>query len=180
MVDIGKFCSIAPDVNIGLSTHTITHVSTSPIFMERHNGTKTSWLAQNINEAKIKRSSIGSDVWTGTRVIVMDGVSIGDGAIVTAGAVVTKDVPPYAIVGGVPAKVIKYRFSSDIIDRLLSIRWWDMSDEELTKHIKLFHIKNPSVKDLVKFTLNNNVLTVSCLQNAQGGPLCSHAERRAA
>ena len=81
----------------------------------------------------------------------MDGVSIGDGAIVAAGSVVVKDVPPYAIVGGAPAKVIKYRFPEEMIERLLEIKWWNLPDEELTKVVELFHIKNLTLEDLDKF-----------------------------
>ena len=76
---------------------------------------------------------IGNDVWIGLNVVVMDGVSIGDGAVIGAGAVVTKDIPPYAIAVGVPAKVIKYRFSEDIIHRLLKTRWYDQPDEVIKK-----------------------------------------------
>jgi hypothetical protein len=72
---------------------------------------------------------IGNDVWIGRNVIVMDGITIGDGAIIAAGATVTHDVPPYAIVGGVPAKIIRYRFSSEIIAALLETKWWDLPPE---------------------------------------------------
>lgn len=71
---------------------------------------------------------IENDVWIGTSVIIMDGVKIGDGAILAAGSVVTNNVPPYAIVGGVPAKIMKYRFNSDEIEYLLSFKWWDKDE----------------------------------------------------
>jgi len=74
---------------------------------------------------------IGNDVWIGRRAIVMPGVRIGDGAVVGAGAIVTKDVAPYAIVGGNPAKLIRYRFDPNQIESLLAIRWWDWSDEKI-------------------------------------------------
>ena len=83
--------------------------------------------------------------------MIMDGVTISDGAIVATGAVVTKDVPPYAIVGGVPAKVIKYKFSPEIIARLEEIKWWDLPDEKITEVIDLFHIKNPTLEDINKY-----------------------------
>lgn len=78
----------------------------------------------------------------------MDGVSIGNGAIIAAGSVVTKDVPSFAIVGGAPAKLIKYRFQQDIIDHLMEIQWWNLPDDEITKRIGLFHIENPTMKDI--------------------------------
>ena len=78
----------------------------------------------------------------------MDGVSIGDGAIVAACSLVTKDVPPYAVVGGVPAKIIKYRFSEEVIERLLQIKWWEKPDEEITSIIDLFHKPGLSLEDI--------------------------------
>lgn len=87
---------------------------------------------------KNKLVTIGNDVWIGTRVIIMGGVKIGNGAVIGAGAIVTKDVPDYAIAVGVPAKVVKYRFSPDIIEKLLELQWWNLSEEELKENIKEF------------------------------------------
>ena len=81
----------------------------------------------------------------------MDGVHIGDGAIVAAGSVVTKDVPPYAVVGGAPARLIKYRFPQEVIDRLEEVQWWNLPDEEITKRVDLFHIPNPTLEDINRF-----------------------------
>ena len=83
--------------------------------------------------------TIGNDVWIGANVIILSGVSIGDGAIIAAGAVVTKDVEDYSIVGGVPAKLIKYRFSKEQIHRLQKIKWWDWSHEKIEEHIEEFY-----------------------------------------
>ena len=82
---------------------------------------------------------IGNDVWIGANVSILPGVYIGDGAVIAAGAVVTKDVEPYAIVGGVPAKVIRYRFSPKEIYILLKIKWWDWSVEEVERNIELLY-----------------------------------------
>ena len=81
---------------------------------------------------------IGNDVWIGLNATILDGVTIGDGAIVAAGAVVTKDVPPYAVVGGVPAKIIKYRFTESQIDFLLKFRWWEKDRKWIQQNYKRF------------------------------------------
>lgn len=78
---------------------------------------------------------IGSDVWIGYEAVILAGVTIGDGAVIGARAVVTKDVPPYTIVGGVPAKSIRKRFSDDIITALLELRWWDWPEERIAAHL---------------------------------------------
>lgn len=136
--DIGAFCSIARDVYIGLAGHTLDMMSTSPIFTEPHNGTGFSWTSNSDCAYTNGRVSIGNDVWIGYGAKIMSGISIGNGAIVAAGAVVTKDVPPYAIVGGVPAHIIRYRFEQQIIDRLQNLKWWDLPDARLKAKIELF------------------------------------------
>ncbi len=86
---------------------------------------------------------IGSDVWIGTDAFLMPGIKIGDGAIVGARAVVTKDVPPYAIAGGNPAKILKYRFPQDMISELLKIKWWDWEDERIRNAFQFLNSNNP-------------------------------------
>lgn len=135
--DIGKFCSIGGESKIGMGTHTLDLLSTSPIFTEKRNGTRHSWV--NVSAIHpFSRVSIGNDVWIGQCVMVMGGVTIGDGAVIGAGAIVTKDVPPYAIVAGVPAKIIRYRFSDEVITRLCDIKWWNLPEKEIRNSIGLF------------------------------------------
>lgn len=81
---------------------------------------------------------MGNDVWVGCNSVLISGVKVGDGAIIGAGAVVTKDIPPYAIVVGVPARVIKYRFDEEVRERLLQIKWWNWDDEKIKRNIGFF------------------------------------------
>lgn len=82
---------------------------------------------------------IGNDVWIGRDVTILPSVNIGDGAVIGTGAVVNRDIPPYAIAVGVPAKVIKYRFTPDEIEKLLKIKWWNWTDEQIKKNIDLLY-----------------------------------------
>ena len=135
--DIGKFCSIASETKIGMGTHTLDLISTSPLFTEKKNGTGHSWIKKSVI-TPFNRVSIGNDVWIGVRAMVMGGITIGDGVVIGAGSIVTKDIPPYAVVAGVPARIIRYRFLPEQIDALLRKPWWDIPDEELKKRISLF------------------------------------------
>ncbi|WP_330848010.1 CatB-related O-acetyltransferase [Acinetobacter sp. ME22] len=134
-VYIGSYCSIGRGVQIGLAHHPINWLSTHAF---QYN---SAWFPNIESYCSLKKNkheehfltNIGADVWIGNNALISSGISIGIGAIVGAGAVVVKDVPPYAIVGGVPAKIIKYRFSEDIIDRLLKSKWWLKNIDQLDK-----------------------------------------------
>lgn len=132
---IGNFCSISSNVKVVEGSHPLHFVSTSPVFYSINKQSNSTFVSkslyddlltfQNLNYA----CKIGNDVWIGENVIIKGGISIGDGACIAMGAVVTKDVPPYAVVGGVPAKVIKYRFNDETIEMLLKKKWWYRTDE---------------------------------------------------
>lgn len=148
--EIGAFCSISDHVFIGGAEHPIDWLCTSPVFQDtRHSGPKKRFARFVIPQTQ--KTKIGNDVWIGHGVTIKQGVVIGDGAVVGSNALVTKDVPPYAIVGGVPAKTIKLRFSQEVINRLEEIQWWNLPDEKITEVIDLFHIKNPTLEDINRY-----------------------------
>lgn len=127
---IGKFTSISFDCKIGLVSHPLNFISTSPVFYAPRRG----WVKEaKYNETTAGLAEIGCDVLISANVIVLAGVKVGHGAVVGAGAVVNRDVPPYAIVAGVPAKIIRYRFSEGLIERLVKSEWWNCDDDTLKK-----------------------------------------------
>ena len=130
-VDIGAFCSIANEVMVGGAHHPVEYVSTSPVFLSHRDSVRTKFARHDY--LPIVRTTIGNDVWLGQRCLIRAGVTIGDGAVVGMGAVVTRDVPPYAIVGGNPARIIRMRFDDEVVTALLRWKWWALPDEELRR-----------------------------------------------
>lgn len=146
-VSLGRYCSVAKGVNVGQFDHPVDWLSTNPFqyqrtfkisvgenfkYQKEYASLVPSANLQRVARESLKRKTvIGNDVWIGFGAIIISGVTIGDGSVIAAGAVVTKDVPPYAIVGGVPARVLKMRFSVEVVNRLTSIRWWRYSPWQL-------------------------------------------------
>ncbi|BAZ45771.1 hexapeptide repeat-containing protein acetyltransferase [Chondrocystis sp. NIES-4102] len=136
---IGKFCSIGANCTIGLASHpTRDFVSSHPIFFSTRKQIGFTFADRDYIQ-EMQPCKIGNDVWIGNNVLVLGGVNIGNGAIIAAGAVVNKDVPPYAIYGGVPAKLIRYKFDPETIEFLQEFKWWDKEEEWLRKNFKYFH-----------------------------------------
>ncbi|MDO6803818.1 CatB-related O-acetyltransferase [Wenyingzhuangia sp. 1_MG-2023] len=139
---IGKYTSIAPRVviNPGMHPFEVPYVSTSPAFVSTRKQNGSTFVNKSkFEEIKYVEETysvvIGNDCWIGDGVFINGGITIADGAMVLAHAVVTKDVPPYAIVGGVPAKVLRYRYDKETIDFLLNFKWWDKGEEWLKRNI---------------------------------------------
>lgn len=138
---IGSYTSIANNVIIGGPMHETSWVSTSPVFYKSKGRNSIREKFSLHQRSKIKKTLIGNDVWIGHSAIVKQGVSIGNGAVIGMGSIVTKDVPDYAIFAGNPAKLIKFRFDENIIKKLLKIQWWNLKEREIQKLSK--YIINP-------------------------------------
>lgn len=139
LAEIGKFCCVGPGCVLGTSLHPSKgFVSMHPAFYSTRAQVGITFSDRDYFKEQ-QKVTIGNDVWIGTNVIVVDGVRIGDGAIIGAGAVVTSDVPPYAIFGGVPAKLLRFRFDEQTIARLLQTRWWERDQEWLRTNFHRFH-----------------------------------------
>lgn len=134
---IGSFCSIGSNVKMGLPDHPLNYVSTHPAFYDPTQPIIKSFVNDVIYQA-YKKTTLGHDVWVGDGAFIRAGVIIGTGAVVAAGSVVVKDVDPYSVVGGNPARHIKYRFESEIIDGLLKSQWWTFREDELSQLSETF------------------------------------------
>lgn len=148
---IGKFCSMSWNVSIGGANHDYKRMTQHAFLYSPQFG-----MIPNVESKKYDRfqdtCEIGSDVWIGCNSVICRGVKIGDGTVVGAGAVVTKDVPPYAIVAGVPAKIIKHRCSLELADRLVAAKWWNLPAEIIKQNIDVFNsdINENSVSQIEK------------------------------
>jgi acetyltransferase-like isoleucine patch superfamily enzyme len=142
---IGKYCQLAGNIGIYSSNHPTNYITTFTSKSFLNGILKTNSQNGSVN--------IGNDVWIGHGAIILKDVKIGHGAIIAAGAIITKDVPPYSIVGGNPAKVIRFRFSDEIIYKLLEIKWWDWSNDIIKINIEKFTKPIISTDDLDNFTL---------------------------
>lgn len=144
--EVGRFTSIGPNVacNPGTHPYTYPYASTCPLFFSNRKQNGMSWVDEvKFTELRYVKGTtdvvkIGSDCWIGQNVFIVGGVTVGDGAVVLAGAVVTKDVPPYSIVGGIPAKIVQYRYSISDIAFLLEKKWWNKDIEWLRKNKDAF------------------------------------------
>ena len=151
---IGKFCSIACGTKFlfNCANHTLKSLSTFPLFYEEWELEKSNITTAWDNKGNIV---IGNDVWIGYEAVIMAGVHIGDGAIIAARAVVTKDVPPYTIVGGTPAKEIRKRFDAEVIEQLLIQKWWDWSTDKI--HQCLPYIAEGKLDELLAMKIMNYI-----------------------
>ena len=141
---IGKYTTLGPDGKVITGQHPTSKIaSTHPAFYSKRGQMGFTYVDETIfKETRLAKENykvvIGNDVWIGSYTRILEGVTIGDGAVIAAGAVVTKDVEPYAVVGGIPAKMIKYRFEEEIIRKLLNLKWWEKDQEWIKNHAKDF------------------------------------------
>lgn len=134
--NIGKYCAVSWDCTINAIGHPLTNPTISAFPYAPHVGNFVPSRTQIYDKVEI-----GNDVWIGAHAIIMPGIEIGDGAVIGAGSIVTKDVKPYEIVAGNPAKHIKYRFNQEFVQELLEIKWWEWEDSTIRKNIHLFQKK---------------------------------------
>lgn len=153
VAEIGKYSCIAPRVITVRGNHpTKSWVSLHPAFYSKMNQSGITFVEQEKFAEKKQPVKIGNDVWIGDSAILLDGIVIGDGAVIAAGAVVTKDVEPYSVVGGVPAKIIRYRFEDKrIVQKLLEMKWWDKPLSWIRQNVNTFE----DIEQFSKKFINN-------------------------
>ena len=173
---IGRFCAFGPNVQIGLPEHSVRSLSPSIIFCNSDSNWANGFSDYSVDNGALEKVingqnkelnrpmiEIGNDVWVGANAIIMRGVRIGDGAVIAAGAVVTKDVLPYEIVGGVPAKHIRFKFPKKIINELNSLKWWEYGPS-IIKGIDITDVKSAipilekRIKDLPKKYFEGHII----------------------
>ncbi len=135
--DMGAFCSVASGCSIGGGKHPTDWASSSPVFYKGRNVLKKNFSQNKFEE--YARTTIGNDVWIGAKCLIKGGITIGDGAIIGMGSVVTHDVPPYEIWAGNPAKCIRKRFDDATIEKLQKLQWWNWDDNKLQQYGDLFN-----------------------------------------
>lgn len=149
--EIGKFCSISWGVTIGPGNHDYKKMSSHDFLYNDFYGLKP-FDEKPVYDRFANKTCIGNDVWIGTGATILNGVKIGDGAVIGANTIVTKDVPPFAIFVGNPGRVVSYRFEKEQIDEILSIKWWDLPHDEIKKSFEIFKENdiNNAIKKLKK------------------------------
>lgn len=139
--DIGAFCHIGDNCIIGQSGHDVNRVTTYPLGYHYYDTTNDPSLDESASQEQMEtRTTIKNDVYIGEGVVIFAGVTIGNGAVIGTKSIVTRDVPDYSIVAGIPAKVIRYRFAPDIIEDLLRIQWWNWNEKEFLIAKELFDV----------------------------------------
>ncbi|MDO1605368.1 CatB-related O-acetyltransferase [Lactobacillus sp. YT155] len=139
-IEIGNFVSIGPNVSMVARNHDMTQISIYNFMSTTWDDTWKNYGGDpHLDHVYLPKTTIGSDVWIGENVTIIGGVTIGDGAVIGTGSIVTKDVPPYAIAAGNPARIVKYRFSESQIKELLKIKWWNFDDERINQNLMDFN-----------------------------------------
>ena len=142
--DIGNFTSISTDCYIGGTSHPMDWVSTSPVFHKWDNIMKKNFARHEFEI--FKRTTIGNDVWIGNRVMIKAGVKIGNGAVIGMGSIVTKDIGPYEIWAGNPARLIRKRFDAETIDAYEKMKWWEWDDNKIEKYADKFTVPSELIE----------------------------------
>lgn len=161
-ISVGRFSCIGPNVKQIIGEHPLNFVTMHPAFYSIRKQIGFSFVKeQRVEEFRYADIStktsiiVGNDVWIAAECRLLEGIKIGDGAAILAGAVVTKDVPPYAVVGGVPAKIVRYRFEQEDVDWLMKLKWWDKDSEWLKKYASYFNDVKRMREELEKVCEND-------------------------